>query len=193
MRKTLSLSTFALALAFSAWAQAATVGQAAPDFELKDEEGKTHKLSQYRGKIVVLEWVNPECPFVKRHYDARTMQTTWEGSDKEKVVWLSIDSTHHNTPEKSREWKKARGFSYPVLQDPDGKVGKLYGAKTTPHMYVIDQEGILRYAGAIDDDPRGNKERKTNYVQAALAELLAGKDVSVKTSQPYGCTVKYKE
>src|SRR5690606_8692323 len=116
-----------LALAFSAWAQAATVGQAAPDFELKDEEGKTHKLSQYRGKIVVLEWVNPECPFVKRHYDARTMQTTWEGSDKEKVVWLSIDSTHHNTPEKSREWKKARGFSYPVLQDPDGKVGKLYG------------------------------------------------------------------
>lgn len=193
MKKTLSLCTFALALAFSGLAAAATVGQPAPAFELKDEEGKEHSLSQYRGKFVVLEWVNPECPYVKRHYDAKTMQTTWEGSDKEKVVWLSIDSTAHNTPEKSREWKKAQGFSYPVLQDPEGKVGKLYGAKTTPHMYVIDQEGILRYAGAIDDDPRGNKETKKNYVQAALAELLAGKEVSVKTSQPYGCTVKYKE
>lgn len=193
MKKSLSLTAFLLALAFSALASAATVGQPAPDFELRDEEGKKHSLSQYHGKFVVLEWVNPECPYVKRHYDAKTMQTTWDGSDKEKVVWLSIDSTAHNTPEKSKEWKKARGFSYPVLQDPEGKVGKLYGAKTTPHMFVIDPEGILRYAGGIDDDPRGNKETKKNYVQAALADLLAGKEVAVKTAQPYGCTVKYKE
>lgn len=197
MKATRILSPFfALALllgAGAASAETATVGKAAPDFRLKDESGKEHGLSQYKGKIVVLEWTNPECPFVVRHYDAKTMERTWEGAGKDEIVWLAIDSTAHNTPEKSKEWKTQRGFDYPVLQDPDGKVGKLYGAKTTPHMYVIDPEGILRFAGGIDDDPRGNKETKKNYVQAALAELLAGKEVSVKTSQPYGCTVKYKE
>src|SRR5690606_25007859 len=101
-------------------ASAATVGQPAPEFELQDETGKKHTLSQYRGKVVVLEWVNPECPFVKRHYAAKTMEKTWAGAGKEKVVWIAIDSTSHNTPEKSAAWKKEQGFSYPILQDPDG-------------------------------------------------------------------------
>lgn len=186
-------SVFVFALLFSGFASAATVGAAAPDFSLKDEAGKEHKLSQYKGKIVVLEWVNPECPFVKRHYEAKTMEKTWAGSDKKKVVWLAIDSTSHNTPEKSAAWKKEQGFSYPILQDPEGKVGKLYGAKTTPHMYVIDEKGTLRFAGGIDDDPRGKKEAPKNYVELALASLLADEDVSEKTSTPYGCTVKYRE
>ncbi len=189
----LRVPVFLFALLFAGIASAATVGQPAPDFELPDETGVKHSLSQYRGKIVVLEWVNPECPFVQRHYKAKTMEKTWAASDKEKVVWLAIDSTHHNTPEKSAAWKREQGFAYPVLQDPSGEVGKRYGAKTTPHMYVIDEKGVLRYAGAIDDDPRGNKEKPTNYVQAALASLLAGGEVKEKTSTPYGCTVKYKE
>lgn len=189
----LRVSTFLFALLFSAAASAATVGAPAPDFTLKDETGKEHKLSQYKGKVVVLEWVNPECPFVVRHYKAKTMQTTWAGAGEDKVVWLAIDSTAHNTPEKSAAWKKEQGFSYPILQDPEGTVGKLYGAKTTPHMYVIDSEGVLRFAGGIDDDPRGRKEKPKNFVKQALAELLAGKEVSEKTSTPYGCTVKYKE
>lgn len=189
----LRLPFFLLVLGFSGFASAATVGVPAPDFSLKDEAGKEHKLSQYRGKVVVLEWVNPECPFVQRHYEAKTMQNTWAGAGKEEVVWLAIDSTAHNTPDKSAAWKKSQGFDYPILQDPEGKVGKLYGAKTTPHMYVIDREGVLRFAGGIDDDPRGRNKEPKNYVKLALAELLAGKEISEKTSTPYGCTVKYKE
>lgn len=170
----------------------ATVGKAAPDFELKDEQGTSYKLSDYKGKIVVLEWTSPKCPYVLRHYEKATMQTTWNKLGNENVVWLAVDSSSFVTPESSSEWKGAEGFKYPLLQDPAGDVGKLYEAKTTPHMYVIDAEGTLRYAGAIDNDPRGKEENVTNYVDDAVSALLQGKEVSKSNTQPYGCSVKYK-
>ncbi len=174
-------------------AETAQVGKPAPAFTLKDESGKEHSLAQYKGKVVVLEWTNPECPFVKRHYEADTMQKTQAGFDSSKVVWLTVDSTSHNTPEKTVAWKKGEGFSQPVLQDPSGTVGHSYGAKTTPHMYVIDTQGVLRYAGAIDDDPRGNKkDGVTNYVKTAVDAVLSGKPVATPTTDSYGCSVKYK-
>jgi len=174
-------------------ADTAQVGKPAPAFTLKDETGKEHSLAQYKGKVVVLEWTNPGCPFVQRHYTAGTMQKTLAGLDAKKVVWLAVDSTSSNAAEKSAAWKKEKGFTYPVLQDASGMVGKAYAAKTTPHMYVIDEQGVVRYAGAIDDDPRGNKkEGTTNHVKAAVDALLSGKPVPAATTEPYGCSVKYK-
>jgi peroxiredoxin len=185
--------TAALGLALPAFAaETAEVNKPAPAFTLKDEAGKEHSLAQYQGKIVVLEWTNPGCPFVKRHYQSETMQTTLKGFDAQKVVWLAVDSSSSNTPDKSAAWKKEKGFTYPVLQDPEGKVGRAYGAKTTPHMYVIDEKGVLRYAGAIDDDPRGKSAKAVNHVKAAVDALVGGKAVPATTTEPYGCTVKYK-
>jgi peroxiredoxin len=178
-------------LLLAAPALAADVGQPAPAFNLKDEVGASHALDQYRGKIVILEWTNPECPFVQRHYGGKTMQRTLATFDRKKVVWLAVDSTSHNTPAKSKAWKAEQGFPYPVLQDPSGEAGHAYGAKTTPHMFVIDEKGVLRYAGAIDDDPRGRSTTPTNYVEKAVNALATGKAVSPTTSDPYGCTVKY--
>jgi peroxiredoxin len=172
-------------------ARAADVGQPAPAFTLRDEMGASHALEQYRGKIVVLEWTNPECPFVQRHYAARTMQKTLASFAGKKVVWLAVDSTSHNTPAKSKSWKAEQAFPYPVLQDASGDVGRAYGAKTTPHMFVIDEKGVLRYAGGIDDDPRGHSTTPTNFVEKSVNALLAGQPVSPSTSEPYGCSVKY--
>ncbi|HYI01075.1 thioredoxin family protein [Hyalangium sp.] len=185
--------TAALGVAGPAFAaDTAEVGKPAPAFTLKDEAGKEHSLAQYQGKIVVLEWTNPDCPFVQRHYKADTMQNTLKGFDGQKVVWLAVDSTSSNTPDKSASWKKGEGFTYPVLVDAEGKVGKTYGAKTTPHMYVIDEKGVLRYAGAIDDDPRGKNASAVNHVKTAVDSLLTGKPVPAATTEPYGCSVKYK-
>jgi peroxiredoxin len=174
----------------------AVVGEPAPDFKLEDETGEVHQLSDHEGKTVVLEWTNPDCPYVERHYNkAETMTKTMKKlGGAEKVAWLTVDSTHSNTPKESEKWKKKQGFDYPILQDKEGQVGKIYGAKTTPHMYVIDKEGVLRYKGAIDDDPRGKKdyEKRTNYVTNAVMALRNGKDVSPKTTDPYGCSVKYE-
>ena len=180
-----------LPLLLAAPALAADVGQPAPGFTLKDESGGSHALERYRGKIVVLEWTNPECPFVQRHYAAKTMQRPLEGFAGKTVVWLAVDSTSHNTPERSKAWKAEQGFLYPVLQDPSGAVGHAYGAKTTPHMFVIDEKGVLRYAGGIDDDQRGHSATPTNYVEKAVNALAAGQPVSPSTSDPYGCSVKY--
>ncbi len=170
----------------------ATVGEPAPDFELKDEEGKAYKLSDLKGKIVVLEWTNPDCPVVQRHYEASTMQNVMSeiGDD---IVWLAVDSSNFVTPDSTKKWKQANEMDWPVLQDPEGEVGKTYGAKTTPHMYVVDAEGVLRYNGAIDDDPHGKKkaEERTNHVVEAVTALAAGKDVPKPTTKPYGCSVKY--
>jgi peroxiredoxin len=185
------VSVLALTLAALS-AHGAEVGQPAPDFRLQDETGANHALSQYRGKVVVLEWTNPECPFVQRHYADKTMQKTLAAYAGKPVVWLVIDSSQTNTPAKSAAWKKEQGFTPPVLQDASGAVGHAYGAKTTPEMYVIDMQGVLRYAGAIDDDPRGRNASAVNYVRQAVDALEAGKPVPVTTSQPYGCSVKYK-
>jgi len=173
-------------------ADGAEVGKPAPAFKLKDEAGKEHSLAQYQGKIVVLEWTNPDCPFVQRHYKADTMQNTLKGVDGKKVVWLAVNSTASNTPDKSAAWKKEEALTYPVLQDAEGKVGKAYGARTTPHMYVIDEKGVLQYAGAIDDDPRGKNATPVNHVKTTVDALLTGKPVPAATTEPYGCSVKYK-
>lgn len=185
--------TAALGVALPALASGtAEVGKPAPAFKLKDEAGKEHSLAQYQGKVVVLEWTNPGCPYVQRHYKANTMVNTLKGFDANKVVWLAVDSTASNTPDKSAAWKKEKSLTYAVLQDPEGTVGKSYGAKTTPHMYVIDEKGVLRYAGAIDDDARGKAEKPNNHVKAAVDALLTGKPVPASTTEPYGCSVKYK-
>lgn len=194
MRKRFPIVFLTLVLAAAGAAFAADtprVGGAAPAFSLVDEEGATHSLVDYRGKTVVLEWTNPGCPYVKRHYRADTMEKLAEHFDND-VIWLAVNSTNGNTPEDSREWKKEQGFAYATLQDSEGSVGHLYGAKTTPDMFVIDGNGVLRYAGAIDDDPRGRGEAPTNYVDAALKAVMAGASPDPSQTKPYGCSVKYK-
>lgn len=164
-------------------ADIAEVGKPAPAFILKDDFGKVHSLAQYRGKVVVLEWTNPGCPFVRRHLAASTMATTRAGFDAQKVVWLAVDSTSSPV---------TMSLGYPVLQDAAGTVGRSFGAKWTPQMFVIDAQGVVRYAGAIDDDPRDKKRTGiTNYVKDAVNALLSGKQVPISTTEPYGCSVKY--
>src|SRR6202022_1087452 len=178
------------------------VGSAAPDFSLTDAKGQTHSLSQYKGKYVVLEWFNPECPFVKKHYGPGNMQKLQEDATGKGVVWLSVDSsapgkegnlTPDQAEKKLSEWKAKQTA---LLLDPDGKVGQAYGAKNTPHMFVINPEGKIVYEGAIDSKATpnpGDIPSSTNYVKVALDESLAGKSVSTAQAKPYGCSVKYKK
>jgi len=179
----------------------ALVGNSAPDFTLPDTNGNNHSLSQYKGKIVVLEWINHDCPFVGKLYNSGKMQELQKTYTKKGVIWLSINSSApgkqgYRSPEEANELtRQKKAAPIAVLLDPDGKVGKLYGAKTTPHMFIINTAGVLVYNGGIDNIPSTKIEdiaRAKNYVQMALDELLAGKKVTVKTSQPYGCSVKYK-
>ncbi len=201
MLKTL-IASAVLAASFSSGAlAAATVGQAAPDFALTDVNGKTVKLSDFKGKNVVMEWHNPGCPFVQKHYNSNNMQTLQNKYDAKDTVCLTVNSTEtghqdYLSNDKLRGYiadKKAAPDAYMI--DADGKVGKTYGAKTTPHMYVINPAGLVVYAGAIDDKP-GTKIEEVkgakNFVVAALDDLAAGKPVSAATTQPYGCSVKYK-
>lgn len=168
----------------------------APDFTLMDVDGKNVTLSKIEDKIVVLEWANYDCPFVKAHY-ASDNQTTNKLAEKykdEDVVWLVINSTNYTTAEENKEWAKEVGLKQTILLDTDGKVGKLYYAKTTPHLFVIDTDGKVVYQGAYDNAPLGNTsdgENYINYVDQALTELLAEKEVSVPKTKPYGCSVKY--
>lgn len=186
------LAIFSAALLFAGPATALTPQDSAPEFELKDSEGKEVKLSDYKGKVVVLEWLNPECPFVKRHYKDGTFKKLSEKYAGKGVQWLAIDSSAHHDADTIRHSKAELGIGYPVLADGTGEVGKLYGAKTTPHMFVVDASGKLAYEGAIDDDKSGeNAGSRVNYVEKALDELLAGKPVSSPQTQPYGCSVKY--
>src|SRR5262245_13787815 len=134
---------------------AATVGQAAPEFVVKDQDGREVDLAKLRGKIVVLEWTNPDCPFVQRHYRAKTMSTLADRFKDRDVVWLAVNSTSYMDAGRDRAWRAEQGFSYPVLDDRAGSVGGAYGARTTPHMFVIDKTGAIVYQGAIDDDAAG--------------------------------------
>ncbi len=179
---------------------APVIGEPAPDFTLEDEEGNSHTLSDYRGETVVLEWFNIPCPYVVRHYEEGTFANLIdEFEDDHDLTWLAVDTTFDNTPEDTLEWKEEtediRPHDYPVLQDPDGDVGRLYEARTTPHMFVIDEEGILQYMGGIDDDPRGSEEPedRQRYVEQALAALADGDAPETTEAEPYGCTVKYDE
>lgn len=172
----------------------AAVGSPAPDFTLMDTAGNEVSLSDYAGQVVVLEWLNPDCPFVQRHYKAGTMKSLATQYGGQGVVWLTINSTNYMDAAANAAFKEANGLPYPILVDQDGTVGHLYGAATTPHMFVIDGSGTLVYIGAIDDDPRGtNDGPDTNYVAAALDETLAGNTVTTAETKPYGCSVKYKK
>ncbi len=186
------LGVAALALLLAATLEPAAVGKPAPAFKALDEAGAAHELSQYRGRALVLEWTNSECPFVERHYSADTMEKLAVVLGASDVVWLAVNSTHSNTPADSKAWKAEQGFSYPTLQDPDGTLGHLYGARTTPQLYVIDAAGVLRYNGAIDDDPYGKAAKPVNYVGGAVQALLAGGSPDPSETKSYGCSVKYK-
>lgn len=191
--------------AFSAHARSlvaiAAVGQAAPDFSAVDTAGKTHRLSDYKGKLVVLEWTNPGCPFVRKHYSGNMQGLQKEFTGKG-VVWLSINSTEATSgdylaPAKLAGWiAEKQGQPTAILMDEFGNVGQLYGAKTTPHMYIINQQGQLVYAGGIDSIPSARVDdikTATNYVRQGLTEALGGKALSVASSRAYGCAVKYKD
>ena len=170
-------------------------GDAAPAFTLADSAGNEVNLADFKGKVVVLEWTNPDCPFVKRHNTEGTMKKLEASYTERGVVWLTINSTHYMDGAANAAYVKKEGISWPVLIDQDGTVGHAYGAATTPQIIIIDTKGVVVYDGAIDDDPRGSKDvgARTNYVAAALDELLAGKDVSMPETKPYGCSVKYKK
>lgn len=178
------------------------IGKPAPDFTLKSCEGKEHRLSDFRGQVVVLEWVNHGCPFVKKHYETGNMQRLQKEAKAKGVAWLAICSSApgkegHMSAEEAQQMCEKVGFAGTAyLLDEDGKVGRLYGAKRTPEMFVINPEGILVYKGAIDDKPSANKadvEGAKNYVAAALEEVLAGKPVTLAETKAYGCSVKYAD
>ncbi len=166
-------------------------GMPAPDFTLQDQSGNSVSSKDYRGKYLVLEWTNPDCPFVKRHYSEQTMKNLSKKYSEKGVAWLAINSTHYMDTERNRTWSEAQQIAYPVLNDAEGLVGKLYGAKTTPHIFVIDPEGKLVYQGAIDDDPQGemNSAERQLYVDRVLS---ADQTQQLSSTRPYGCSVKYK-
>ena len=182
-------------------AHAARVGSAAPTFTGKDSQGKTVSLSEYRGKYVVLEWTNRDCPFTKKQYDSGNMQALQKEWTGKGVVWLTVLSSAKNedgyldAAGENAQIERVHADPTAAILDPSGEIGKLYGAKTTPHMFIIDPQGKLIYAGAIDDkattdvaDVKGAK----NYVSAALTEAMAGQPVQVASTRPYGCSVKYE-
>ena len=195
-----ALLTIAASTALFA-ADSPAVGTAAPDFSLTDSKGKTQSVSQYKGKFVVLEWFNPECPFVKKHYGSGNMQKLQEEYTGKGIVWLTIDSSAPGTegnlsPEQAEKIATAwKTHQTALLLDPEGKAGRAYGAKNTPNMVIITPEGKIAYEGAIDSKATPNPAdipTSTNYVKAALDESLTGKPVSNPKTKPYGCSVKYK-
>ncbi len=201
------LSTTLFLISATAWA-APELLKPAPDFSVEGSDGKTHKLSDYKGQYVVLEWWNKDCPYVRKHYESGNMQALQadytakkdEKSNKSKVVWLTVLSSapgkqgHVSAAEANKLMAEAKASPTTVLLDSSGKVGRAYEAKTTPHMFVIDPQGQLVYMGGIDDKRGTDKSEvktATNYVRLALDESMAGKPVKIGSSKPYGCSVKY--
>jgi peroxiredoxin len=202
MKPILLATALAATLAFGASAAcaAAAVGQPAPAFSAVDASGKTVSLADFKGKHVVLEWVNPGCPYVQKHYGSANMQGLQKDATALGVVWLAVNSTapdasDYKTPAAMAQWmQEQKAAATATLMDSDGKVGRAYGARTTPHMYVVNPAGTLVYAGAIDSQPTANPAdvaTATNHVKVALAESLAGKPVSTASTRAYGCSVKY--
>ncbi len=179
----------------------AKVGAPAPAFTGTDINGKVHKLSDYKGRIVVLEAFNPDCPFSANHYKTGAMPALQQAVGSKGVVWLVVNSTAANhpsyrTPEAARkEWQALGIKATALIDDHQGTIGRLYGMKTTPHVFVIDTQGVLVYAGAVDDRPDANADPRTarNHVRATVEALLAGRPVPVAETKPYGCAVKYTE
>lgn len=189
-----------LCLTLNLHAADASIGQPAPDFTLTGADGKTHSLSDFKGKFVVLEWTNPQCPFVHKFYDSGTMQKLQKTETGKGVAWLRINSSaegkegFQSVDALAAYVKTKEVAATESLLDPSGKVGHTYGARTTPHMFVINPKGELIYAGGIDDTPSPDASdipAAKNYVTTALDEARAGKAVTTPTSQPYGCSVKY--
>lgn len=198
MKKLLALSILAFA-ATGAFAQA-VVGQPAPNFTATDTSGKAVSLADFKGKHVVLEWVNPGCPYVQKHYNAQNMQGTQKEAAAKGVVWLTVNSTSqdagdYKSPAAMAQWMAGqKAAATATLMDADGKVGRAYGARTTPHMYIVDPKGTLVYAGGIDSKATSNPAdiaTATNHVKVALNEAVAGKPISQATTRPYGCSIKY--
>jgi hypothetical protein len=180
---------------------APAVGQKAPDFVAVDTAGKQHRLSDFAGKFVVLEWTHPGCPFVRKHYGSGNMPATQKAATEKGVVWLAINSTERAAsdylkPPALEAWMKEHSAApTAVLMDEDGVIGRAYAARTTPHLYIIDPKGVLVYAGGIDSIASSRVEdvkTATNYVNQALGEAFGGKAISAATTKPYGCSIKYK-
>ncbi|GAB5466052.1 MAG: thioredoxin family protein [Candidatus Kapaibacteriales bacterium] len=178
----------------------ATVGSPAPDFTLYDSNGDQHSLSDFQGKTVVLEWINYDCPFVKKHYSEGNMQSLQKKYTDQDVVWLSINSSaeglqgNFSADEINKRISNTKSMMTAYLVDESGDVGRLYGAKTTPNMYIITPDGKLAYAGAIDDKPTADAsdiQSSRNYVSENLDLILSGGKCGVETTKPYGCSVKY--
>ncbi|HYL06541.1 MAG TPA: thioredoxin family protein [Thermoanaerobaculia bacterium] len=193
---TSSLLAAGLLLAATAAFAAGEVGTGAPGFQLKGVDGKTYSLTDYKGKVVVLEWVNPHCPFSDRHARERTM--TELAKQHGEVVWLGINSTNARSgefeaPAEYKSYIQSEGITYPVLYDETGATGHAYGARTTPHMFIVDPQGRIAYNGAIDDDPSGRKAKpeRVNYVGNGLNAERAGGKPDPASTKPYGCSVKY--
>ena len=179
---------------------AVNVGQPAPDFTGADSNGKQHSLSQYKGKTVVLEWTNHDCPYVKKHYNSGNMQALQKDATANGIVWLSIISSSpgkqgHVSGKQANELSASRNASpTAVILDESSEIGLLYGAKTTPHMYIVDKSGQLVYMGGIDDTPSKDEDdisKPKNYVRAALDEMAASQAIKKSITRPYGCSVKY--
>ena len=180
---------------------APSVGQAAPDFIARDASGKSHKLSDFQGKYVVLEWTNPGCPFVRKHYGSGNMPATQKATVAQGAVWLAIDSTERAStdyldPAALDAWmKEHRAAPSAVLMDEDGVIGRAYGARTTPHLFIVDPQGLLVYTGGIDSIASSRVEdikTATNYVNQALGEAFGGRPISAATTRAYGCSIKYQ-
>ncbi len=195
--KILILAAAVLALAALPALAGGTVGDTATNFSLKGVDGKTYSLADYKGKVVVLEWVNPNCPFSNRHAKERTMSEL--AKQHGEVVWLGINSTSPRStdfmkPAAQLAYDQKNGVNYPVLYDESGQVGHAYEARTTPHMFIIGADGKIAYNGAIDDDPPGRKAKadRVNYVGQGLNAEKGGKSPDPATTKPYGCSVKYE-
>ncbi len=200
MKRTIAFSLLAAGLLVNGSALAeAVVGQPAPAFKGVDATGKAVSLDQYKGKYVVLEWVNPDCPFVKKHYDSGNMPGIQKYAADKGVVWLAVstsaDGDRSGKAAAINDWVKAKkAMPAATIMDTGGAIGRAYGARTTPHMYLIDPAGKLVYAGAIDSKPTANPgdiQGATNYMVKAIDESLAGKPLSQAVTKPYGCSVKY--
>jgi peroxiredoxin len=198
----LSATLLIVGLALPGRAAQATLGQPVTDFSLQGADGKAHSLAEYKGKFVVLEWTNPQCPFVHKFYDSHSMQNLQKEETAKGVVWLRVNSSApgqegSQTPAEAAAYEQKEGtYSTETLLDGSGKVGHEFGATNTPQMFVINPQGVLIYAGGIDNKPSPNPDdiaSAKNYVKAALDEAMAGKPVTTASARPYGCSVKYAE
>jgi peroxiredoxin len=204
LRRSLARSVLALCAGLAALPMALAapaVGQPAPDFTLTDTAGKTVRLSEFKGRHVVLEWVNPGCPYVRKHYQSANMQGTQKEVTGKGVVWLAINSTEAQSydylaPDKLAGWMtRQKAAPTRTLMDPEGTVGRAYGARTTPHLYIVDPQGRLAYAGGIDSIPSSSADdipKAVNYVKQGVSQVLAGQPLNPATTRPYGCSIKYK-